>query len=238
MSEIAERLVATREKIVQAARAAGRDPATVELVAVSKTHPAESVREAMEAGQILFGENRVQELLAKAPLLPPALRWHLIGHLQKNKIRKVLPVVDLIHGVDSLDLARDIDRVAAELGLFPRLLLEVNVSGEGSKFGFEPDAVRTQLDALLALPRVQVEGLMTIAPYVEDPEKVRPVFAGLRDLRDELATRSGTPLPILSMGMSGDFAVAIAEGATLVRVGTAIFGDRPKKTDGEPILPR
>lgn len=229
MSDIAERLVATREKIAAAARATGRDPADVELVAVSKTHPAESVLEACEAGQIVFGENRVQELLAKAPLLPSALRWHLIGHLQKNKIRKVLPVVDLIHGVDSLELAQDIDRVAAELGLFPRVLLEVNVSGEGTKFGFQPDRFGTELDQLLALPRVQVEGLMTIAPYVEDPEDVRPVFVGLRELRDELARRSGAPLTTLSMGMSGDYEIAIAEGATLVRVGTAIFGNRPKK---------
>jgi pyridoxal phosphate enzyme (YggS family) len=229
MSAIVDRLVAVREKIAQAASAAGRDPAAVELVAVSKTHPAESVREAGEAGQIVFGENRVQELLAKAPLLPSHLRWHLIGHLQKNKIRKALPVVDLIHGVNSLDLAQDIDRVAAELGLFPRVLLEVNVSGEGTKFGFKPDLLRSELDTLLTLPRVQIEGLMTIAPYVEDPEDVRPVFASLRDLRDELARRSGTPLTTLSMGMSGDYEIAIAEGATLVRVGTAIFGDRPQK---------
>lgn len=229
MSEIAERLVATREKIAGAARAAGRDPSSVELVAVSKTHPAASVREAFDAGQILFGENRVQELVAKAPLLPSSLRWHLIGPLQKNKIRKALPAAELLHGVDSLELALDIDRVAAELGLFPRVLLEVNVSGEGTKFGFKPDRLRADLDTLLTLPRVQVEGLMTIAPYVENPGDVRPVFASLRILREELAARSGAPLSTLSMGMSGDFEVAIAEGATLVRVGSAIFGPRPKK---------
>ena len=229
MSVISDRLVSLRARLVQAAENAGRDPSGVELVAVSKNHPAESVREAFEAGQVLFGENRVQELLAKAPLLPAKLRWHLIGHLQKNKIRKVLPVAELIHGVDSLELARDIDRVAGELGLFPRVLLEVNVSGEETKFGFKPDTVRAEIDALLALPRVQVEGLMTIAPYVEDPEEVRPVFRNLRLLRDDLATRTGTPLPVLSMGMSGDFEVAVAEGATLVRVGTSIFGERPRK---------
>lgn len=228
MSEIADRLASVQERLAAATTAAGRDPGSVALVAVSKTHPAESVREAHEAGQQIFGENRVQELLAKAPLLPARARWHLIGHLQKNKIRKVLPVTELIHGVDSLELARDIDRIAAELGFFPRILLEVNVSGEESKFGFKPDTLRTQLDDLLALPRVQVEGLMTIAPYVENPEEVRPVFRNLRTLRDELAERSGTPLSTLSMGMSGDFEVAIAEGATLVRVGTSIFGSRPK----------
>jgi len=228
MSEIADRLASIQGRLAAAATAAGRDPGSVALVAVSKTHPVESVREAFEAGQTIFGENRVQELLAKAPLLPAKIRWHLIGHLQKNKIRKVLPLVELIHGVDSLDLARDIDRIAAELGLFPRILLEVNVSGEESKFGFDPGVLRTQVDELLGLPRVQVEGLMTIAPYVENPEEVRHVFRNLRTLRDELATRSGTPLSTLSMGMSGDFEVAIAEGATLVRVGTSIFGSRPK----------
>ena len=228
MSALFDRLVSVRQRLASAAEAAGRDPAEVELVAVSKTHPAEAVREAVEAGHLLFGENRGQELLAKAPLLPAKVRWHLIGHLQKNKIRKVLPVAELIHGVDSLELARDIDRIAGELGLFPRVLLEVNVSGEETKFGFSPDRVRADIDALLALPRVQVEGLMTIAPLAENPEDVRPVFRNLRLLRDELAGRTGTPLPVLSMGMSGDFEVAIAEGATLVRIGTAIFGERPK----------
>lgn len=226
MEDIASRFHAIEERIRAAALRAGRQPAEVELVAVSKTHPAESVREALEAGQTIFGENRVQELVSKAPLLPSTARWHLIGHLQKNKIRKVLPVVDLIHGVDSLELAREIDRIAAELGLFPRILAEVNVSGEQSKFGFTPDKIREDMAELLALPRVQLEGLMTIAPFVEDPEEVRPYFRSLRALRDEFAT----PLPVLSMGMSGDFEVAIEEGSTMVRVGTAIFGSRPKAT--------
>ncbi len=237
MNEIAERLVAIREKMAMAALAAGRNPAEVELVAVSKTHPTESVREACEAGQIIFGENRVQELVSKAPLLPSHLHWHLIGHLQKNKIRKVLPTVDLIHGVDSLSLAREIDRVASELGLFPRVLLEVNVSGESTKFGFTPGLLSRELETLLALPRLQVEGLMTIAPYVEIAEDVRPVFASLRKLRDDFTRQFRVPLTTLSMGMSGDFEIAIAEGATLVRIGTAIFGNRPKKT-AEPISPQ
>ena len=228
MSSIVTRLENIQSRIESAARQAGRDPASVQLVAVSKTHPAESVREAFDAGQTIFGENRVQELLAKAPLLPAAVRWHLIGHLQKNKIRKVLPVAELIHGVDTVELAQDIDRVAAELGLFPRVLLEVNVSGEGTKFGFQPENLVAEMEGLLALPRVQVEGLMTIAPYVEDAEEVRPIFIRLRELRDRLAEKNGTPLPVLSMGMSGDFEVAISEGATFVRVGTAVFGERPK----------
>ena len=229
MEDIANRLTAIHSRIAAAAQKAGRAPAEVQLVAVSKTHPAELVREAFDAGQAAFGENRVQELLAKAPLLPSAVRWHLIGHLQSNKIRKILPLVELIHGVDSLDLARDIDRIAAELGLFPRVLLEVNISGEGSKFGFPPDLLRRQFDDLLALPRLQIEGFMTIAPLVEEAAQARPFFAALRQLRDQLSARAGVPFPTLSMGMSGDFEVAIEEGATLVRVGSAIFGAREKR---------
>ena len=159
-------------------------------------------------------------------MLPSLTRWHFIGHLQNNKIRKVLPVVELIHSVDTVDLALSIDRIAADLGLFPPVLLEVNTSGEQTKFGFEPNALREQIERLLALPRIQVEGLMTIAPAGKHPEDVRPFFAELRILRDEIATQTGTPLPVLSMGMSDDFETAIEEGATLVRVGTAIFGPR------------
>ncbi len=225
---LADRLEGIRVRIADAAARSYRAASEVELIAVSKTQPAEAVREAYEAGQPVFGENRVQELLAKSPLLPSAVRWHLIGHLQKNKIRKVLPVCELIHGVDSLELAQDIDRIAAECGLFPKILLEVNVSGEGTKFGFKPEVVESQIEQLLALPRVQVEGLMTIAPLCETAEDARPFFAALRTLRDHLAAKSGVPLTVLSMGMSGDFEVAIEEGATLVRVGTAIFGSRPK----------
>lgn len=228
MDTAADRLAQIQARLAAAAAKAGRKAEDITLVAVSKTQPAEAVRGVYDAGQMIFGENRVQELLAKAPLLPAAARWHLIGHLQSNKIRKVLPVAELIHGVDSLELARDIDRIAADLGLFPRVLLETNVSGEGTKFGFKPEVLREQIGPLLALPRVQVEGLMTIAPLAEDPEAVRPFFAALRHLRDELAAATGTPLPALSMGMSGDFEIAIEEGATMVRVGSAIFGARPK----------
>jgi PLP dependent protein len=228
MNDISYRLKVIREQISAAARGVGREPSEIELVAVSKSHPAESVRQAFGEGQTLFGENRVQELAAKVPLLPSSTRWHFIGHLQKNKIRKVLPLTELIHAVDSVDLAEDIDRIAADLGLFPRVLLEVNISGEQSKFGFKPDSIRREAGRLLALPRVQVEGLMTIAPIGERPEDSRAVFASLRKLRDEIETENNTGLPILSMGMSDDFAVAIEEGATIVRVGTAIFGARAK----------
>jgi pyridoxal phosphate enzyme (YggS family) len=228
MEELSDRLDHLRIKIAAAAQRARRSPSDIELVAVSKTQPAEDVREAIEAGQLLFGENRVQELLSKAPLLPSSTRWHFIGHLQSNKIRKVLPICELIHGVDSSELAQDIDRIAGELGLFPRVLLEVNVAGEASKFGFKPEVLRDEIEALLSLKRVQVEGFMTIAPLAEDPEDSRTFFRALRTLRDELATCTDTPLPILSMGMSGDFEVAVEEGATHVRVGSALFGTRSK----------
>jgi pyridoxal phosphate enzyme (YggS family) len=229
MTAVEQNLSEIHVRIAAAAARSGRAVADVELVAVSKTFPAEAVREAWEAGQTLFGESRVQEAAAKIPELPGALRWHFIGHLQKNKVRRALPLFELFHGVDSLELARDIDRIAAEEGVFPRVLLEVNVAGEASKFGFRPDTLERELDALLALPRLQVEGLMTIAPYADEPEHSRPFFAALRELRDRLAASSGAPLTTLSMGMSGDFEIAIEEGATLVRVGTAIFGSRPKK---------
>jgi pyridoxal phosphate enzyme (YggS family) len=226
MSSLLENLESVREKIASAAERSGRDPSEVGLVAVSKTRPAETIREASEAGQLIFGENRVQEALAKIPLLSGKLRWHLIGHLQSNKVRKALPHFELIHGVDSPDLARDIDRIAAEEGLFPRILLEVNVSGEGSKHGFDPGALERHLEELLALPRLQIEGLMTMAPLAPDAEASRPHFRALRELRDRLSLSAGIPFPSLSMGMSGDFEVGVEEGATLVRIGSAIFGGR------------
>lgn len=226
MSPLLENLESVRGKIAAAAGRAGRNPSEIELIAVSKTHPAEIIREASGGGQELFGENRVQEALAKIPLLPGKLRWHLIGHLQSNKVRKALPHFELIHGVDSLDLARDLDRIAAEEGLFPRILLEVNVSGEGSKHGFEPAVLERHLEDLLALPRLQIEGFMTMAPMAPEAEASRPHFRSLREFRDGLARKAGIPFPTLSMGMSGDYEVGIEEGATLVRVGSAIFGGR------------
>ena len=238
MSDFSVRLSTVKAVIAESATAAGRHPDEVELVAVTKTHPPETIREAIEEGQLLFGENRVQEARAKIPLLPSKARWHLIGHLQKNKIRAALPLFEIIHGVDSLELARDIDRIASELGLFPKILLEVNVAGESTKFGFKPDAIRRDMENLLALERVQIEGLMTIAPIVEEAEDARKYFAELRGLREELQTAFGIRLPQLSMGMSGDYTAAIREGATMVRIGTAIFGPRSAKnlrtSDAQP----
>ena len=228
MSAIETNLESVRAQISEAAQKAQRSPDDVELIAISKTHPAESVREAHQAGQMVFGESRVQEARLKIPDLPSALRWHFVGHLQKNKIRHALPLFELFHSIDSLDLARDVDRIADEAGLHPRVLLEVNVSGEGSKFGFSPENLRLAMEPLLALPRLAIEGLMTVPPLAPKAEMSRPFFAQLRQLRDQLEKEFALRLPELSMGMTNDFATAVEEGATMVRVGTAIFGERPR----------
>jgi len=185
----------------------------------------------IEAGHLLFGESRVQEARAKIPLLPAKTRWHFIGHLQKNKIRQALPLFEMFHGIDTLQLARDMNRIAEECGARPGVLLEVNVAGEASKFGFTPVALRESLEELLGLNRLQIEGLMTIPPFSEEAEASRKYFAALRNLRDELQESFRVPLDQLSMGMSHDYTVAIEEGATIVRVGTAIFGERIKTAE-------
>ena len=226
MNSIAENLERVREQIAQAAARAGRVAEEIQLVAITKTHPAEKVREAIEAGQTLFGESRVQEARAKIPELPSNLRWHFAGHLQKNKIRHALPLFEMIHSVDSLGLAQDINRIAEEQGMHPRVLLEVNVAGEGSKFGFKSETLRAEMESLLALPRLSILGLMTIPPLAEEAEASRKYFVQLRELRDRLQTEFHVDLAQLSMGMTEDFGVAVEEGATLVRVGTAIFGER------------
>src|SRR5437773_924638 len=215
-----------RDEIAQAAKVSGRNVTDVELVAVTKTHPAEVVREAIGAGQLLFGESKVQEARAKIPLLPSHLRWHFIGHLQKNKIRHALPLFEMIHSVDSLGLAQAIDCIAQEDGLHPRILLEVNVAGEGSKFGFKATTLRAELESLLMLSRLSIEGLMCIPPLAEEAEASRKYFVELRELRDSIEKEFQVKLPQLSMGMTNDHSVAVEEGATLVRVGTAIFGER------------
>lgn len=223
---IAENLHRVREELAEAAHEAGRNPDSVTLVAVSKTWPAEDVAEAAAAGQRIFGENKVQELLAKAPECPSGLEWHLIGHLQSNKVRKVLPACALIHSIDSTDLARDVSRIAGELGMTARVLLQVNVASDEAKFGFPVAVVKAAFGEIAALPGLEIIGLMTVPPYEEDVEKVRPHFAALRRLRDELSDAHKIALPELSMGMSHDFQIAVAEGATLVRVGSSIFGQR------------
>jgi len=229
-SSMEGRLAIVRGRIREAAARAGRDPAGITLVAVSKTNPPEAVSEALAAGQSVFGESRVQEAKAKIPLVPSRAHWHFIGHLQRNKIRHALSLFELFHGIDSLEIARDMDRIATEDGALPRVLLEVNVAGEGSKFGFSPEKLRSQLEELVALKRLTIEGLMCIPPPQPDAEGSRRFFVALRELRDRLQTECRISLPELSMGMSGDYPVAIEEGATLVRVGTAIFGERSGKT--------
>ncbi len=229
MVSIAENLERVREQITQAAAKAGRPVNEIELVAITKKHPAEKVREAVEAGHTLFGESRVQEARAKIPELPSNLRWHFVGHLQKNKIRHALPLFELFHGVDSLALAQEVDRIAADEGEHPRVLLEVNVAGEGSKFGFKAETLRAEIGSLLALPRLSIEGLMCIPPLTEEAEASRKFFVQLRGLRDSLEKEFDVKFPHLSMGMTQDFWIAVEEGATLVRVGTAIFGERPKR---------
>jgi pyridoxal phosphate enzyme (YggS family) len=231
MSLIAGNLERVRQQIVSAAAKSGRSADAIELVAISKTHSAEKVREAVEAGQLLFGESRVQEARVKIPELSSNLRWHFVGHLQKNKVRQALPLFEMIHSVDSLELARDINRVADEEGSHPRVLLEVNVAGEGSKFGFAPDDLREQMEPLLALPRLSIEGLMCIPPLAMESEESRKFFVQVRELRDSLENEFDMKLPQLSMGMTQDFPIGIEEGATLVRVGTAIFGERTGKAE-------
>ena len=227
MDTIAANLQEIRAAIAAAAVRAGREPASVHLVAVSKTHPAEAVTAATKAGQRTFGESRVQESRDKIPACPPGLEWHFIGHLQKNKVRQALPLFSFFHSIDSTALAQAIDRIAGETGKPVDGLLEVNVSGEETKHGFTPDDLRREFAALAKLPHLRIRGLMTMAPYSDNPEDARPVFRALRELRDELQSSHSHPLPELSMGMSGDFVPAIEEGATLVRIGSSIFGARP-----------
>jgi pyridoxal phosphate enzyme (YggS family) len=226
MSSVAKNLERVRDQIAQAAAKVGGATDDIELVAITKTHPAEKVREAIEAAQKLFGESRVQEARVKIPELPSNLRWHFVGHLQKNKIRHALPLFELFHSVDSLALAQEMNRIADEEGMHPRVLLEVNVAGEGSKFGFAPEKLRAEMESLLALPRLSILGLMTIPPFAEEAEASRKYFIELRELRDRLQTGFHVDLGQLSMGMTNDFPIAVEEGATLVRVGTAIFGER------------
>src|SRR6266513_2974314 len=229
MSSVAENLERVREQVAEAAAKVGRAVDEIQLIAISKTHDAEKVRAAYGAGQTLFGESRVQEARAKIPELPSNLRWHFVGHLQKNKIRHALPLFELFHSVDSLALAQEMNRIASEDGMHPRVLLEVNVAGEGSKFGFKPETVRAEIESLLALPRLSIEGLMIIPPLAEEAEASRTFFVQLCKLRDALEKEFDLKLPLFSMGMTNDFTVAVEEGATLVRVGTAIFGERKRR---------
>jgi len=224
--DIAENLNSIQQRIAAACARAGRDAASVRLLAVSKTHPPESIRALVECGQLLFGENKIQEAKAKIPMCPGKARWQFIGHLQSNKVRDAVELFEMIQGVDSLSIAKEISKRAEQAAKTMPILLEVNVAGEASKFGYAPERLLAELNELNALPRIEIHGLMAIPPFAPVAEKARPYFKKLREIKERAEAVLGAPLPELSMGMSGDFEVAIEEGATLVRVGTALFGER------------
>jgi pyridoxal phosphate enzyme (YggS family) len=222
VSGVSDNINLVRQRMAAAAARAGRSPDDVTLIAVSKAIEPECIEAALAAGQTLYGESKIQEARAKIPLISGRARWHLVGHLQTNKARDAAALFELIHSVDSLKLAVELDRWAERAGKTQAILLEVNVSGEASKFGLKPEDLESTVVEINKLSRLEVQGLMTIAPFAEDAGRARPYFRRLRELRDTLGLRE------LSMGMTHDFQVAIEEGATMVRIGTAIFGERKR----------
>ena len=228
MNTIRDHLNEVRENIQKACEKAGRSPQEVTLIAVSKTKPLFMLEEAYEAGARDFGENKVQEILEKHPKMPEDARFHMIGDLQRNKVKQVLPHAVLIHSVDSYRLAEQISQEAGKLGITAKILLEVNVAKEESKFGMMPEDVEEMAGQIAALPHLQIEGLMTIAPFVDDQEKNRPVFRKLYQLSVDIKKKNidNVSMSVLSMGMTGDYQVAVEEGSTMIRVGTGIFGAR------------
>ena len=221
-------IAAVQQRIQAACARAGRELGSVTLVAVTKGQPPEAVCAAAALGLSLFGENKVQEAKAKIPLCPSRLHWHMVGHLQTNKCRDTVELFEMVQSVDSLRVAEELNRRAEQAAKRLPVLLEVNAVGEASKFGCRPDQLLADLPAINALPRLEIQGLMTVPPWKPDPEEVRPVFRQMRELKGRCEEILGAPLPHLSMGMTGDFEVAIEEGATMVRIGTALFGARPK----------
>jgi len=229
MQPVDEIVATVRERLDAACRKAGRSLAEIEIIGVTKTHGPDVVREAWEAGLRILGENKVQEAAAKIPACVSGPEWHLIGHLQRNKVRPALELFSVIHSVDSLRLVEQIEHVAEQGGYRPEILLEINVSGESSKDGMKPEEAPAVIDYILNSCRnLTWTGLMTMAPFCPDAEMARPVFARLRDLRDRWEREFGVGLPNLSMGMSNDYLVAAEEGATWLRLGTVLFGERPK----------
>lgn len=225
---VAEQFLKMQNRVAAACERAGRDISEVTLIAVSKTKPVEMLSEVYEAGARDFGENKVQEIQAKYPQLPEDIRWHMIGHLQTNKVRQVVGKACLIHSVDSVRLAQEINKESAKQGIVTEILLEVNVAEEESKFGFSLNETEAALREISQLPNVKVRGLMTIAPFVDEPEDNRQVFRELYEFFIDMKSKNidNVTMNTLSMGMTGDFEVAIEEGATMVRVGTGIFGAR------------
>jgi pyridoxal phosphate enzyme (YggS family) len=228
--DIQSNLAQVRRNIQEACSRAGRDPSEVLLLPVSKGHSADVIRAAADLGLNVFAENKIQEAKVKISQCPGRLRWHMIGHLQSNKCRDAVHFFEMIQSVDSIELAVEINKAAEKAAKYIPTLLEVNVAGEATKFGFKPEQLLDSLETLNSLSRLEIHGLMTIAPWTQDSEKVRPFFKQLRELKDQCSERLGAPLLHLSMGMSGDYQVAIEEGATIVRIGTALFGSRQKKT--------
>ena len=224
--DLAANLETIRRRIKTACDRSDREPNSLTLLAVTKTQPPETVDSAAGLGLLVCGENKVQEAKAKIPLCSAKLRWHFIGHLQSNKCRDAVHLFQMIQGVDSLSLAQEINKRATEAAKTMPVLLEVNLAGEASKFGYQPQALLSELKQLSALPRIEVQGLMTVPPWSPDAENSRPHFRRLRELKQNCEQVLGMPLPHLSMGMTGDFEVAIEEGATIVRIGTALFGPR------------
>lgn len=225
---VAENYRDVEKKVCEACVRSGRDRSEVTLIAVSKTKPVEMIREAMEAGADVFGENKVQELCEKYEVLPENLHWHLIGHLQRNKVKYVIGKAELIHSVDSLRLAEEISKEAVKKDAQVNILIEVNVAEEESKFGVKVEDAENLIREIAHLPNIHIQGLMTIAPYVADPEENRQVFRILKKLAVDIKMKNidNVSMDMLSMGMTGDYEVAIEEGATMVRVGTGIFGER------------
>ena len=225
---ITENLEQVRKNIDEACRMAGRDPKEVTLIAVSKTKTVSMLKEAYDAGARCFGENKVQEIMDKHPQLPEDIQWHMIGHLQRNKVKYIVDKVSMIHSVDSLRLAQTIEQEAAKHNVCVPVLLEVNVAQEESKFGLKMDEVLPLIDTIADFPHIKVQGLMTIAPYVENAEDNRDFFRQLKKLSVDIEAKNinNVSMSVLSMGMTGDYQVAVQEGATMVRVGTGIFGER------------
>jgi PLP dependent protein len=227
MSSIRENYLRVMERIEKAARRVGRDPKEIKLVAVSKTVEAARIKEAIEAGVSILGENYVQEAQKKIEEIGRPVAWHFIGHLQSNKVKYAVRLFDMIHSIDSLALAEELNRRAEQVGQVAKVMIEVNISGEATKFGTDEEKVMSIVSGILNLNHLSLEGLMTMPPYFESPEMSRPYYIQLRSLKERMA-KEGVPLKELSMGMSNDFEIAIEEGATYVRVGTAIFGERKK----------
>ena len=225
---ITENLEQVRKNIDEACRMAGRDPKEVTLIAVSKTKPVSMLKEAYDAGARCFGENKVQEIMDKHPQLPEDIQWHMIGHLQRNKVKYIVDKVSMIHSVDSLRLAQTIEQEAAKHNVCVPVLLEVNVAQEESKFGLKMDEVLPLIETIADFPHIKVQGLMTIAPFVENAEENRMFFRQLKKLSVDIEAKNinNVSMSVLSMGMTGDYQVAVQEGATMVRVGTGIFGER------------